>query len=444
MNDYLKSYKCKKISAICTCLCLFAMLFLHLPVKASETKSEVYNQGINTGITSFLKYYLSVTDEPILYIDVKDACKLGLKVEDIENGITLSNSTKKVDIYFNSSAKIDDYMFEEPLLKMGEQTWIMLDVIGKCFSNEYSVENADGFQRIYLDTGELTVKYEPGSIVINSCIFNFQNNIYSIQLQNQTYRDFENVKIFTAYYAKDGRLMDIDINNVYNIEGKDKITTFVPLNDCYYSADEIKIMLWDGKNVPLVEMLMPKSFQLQLKDMPPENPEDREQIFPDATVNNKYYDAIYVVHNNFQDIGLPFIYEDGTFKPENNIMRNEFAYKLNKIIGNDFKNVDVDCNIADVMQTDWCNDEIGYLISKEIMMLKDGYFYPLENITLYESLYAFLRVLGEEDFTTSMITELAMKYNLLDNIEVQDSVITKEVYAQLLCNFTKEYMKLGI
>ena len=58
-----------------------------------------------------------------------------------------------------------------------------------------------------------------------------------------------------------------------------------------------------------------------------------------------------------------------------------------------------------------------------------------------ESYDAYLKVLGESDLKNDQIFELSQKYNLLENINYSRDEITREVYAQLLYNFSKEYIK---
>lgn len=283
-------------------------------------------------------------------------------------------------------------------------------------------------------------------ININSVVLNFCYDIYSIQMTNDSNYSADNVRLYTSYYSRDGRLINVDVSEIYTIEGKDEITTFIPINECFADAATVKIMLWDGANKPLVEAVMPKEFKLQISDLPPENREDRELFFYDVSIDNKYYDAIYMIHKNFESIGFGAGYEDGSFKPELNVLKAEFACVLNKMIGNDFvsnkfRNIDVDCNIVDVEQTHWCRDEIGYLVSENIMSLDKGYFKPNENITLTEVLSSYLKVLGEKEFDESEIMTLSNGYSLLENIEISDEPITREIFAQLITNFVNAYLK---
>lgn len=445
--------KCMKInnknyySRMFISIFVFLVMAFSIEAKAENRKYELYNKDSFVDISSFMTYTkLDEINKELIYINIKDLCKVGLQVKDIEGGISISGSHKSTEIYFDTPLNLDPYTFDEPLVVNGENIWINLDIIGKCFSSEYSGELVGDIWRIYIDTGESVAKYEKNSLTVNSCVYNFNYNVCSLCIENRSYYSLKNVKIYTAYYDNDDALIDVDMNAVYKIEGKDSFTTSVPINQYYELASKVKIMIWDGNNLPLLDAIIPKDFKLEITDLPPENIEDREKIFPDVGLDNKYYNAIYVVHKNFDNLGISFMSEDGTFKSNKKVMKNEFAYSLNRIIGNDFlankfKNIDVDCSIADVEQTNWCKDEIGYLVSMNIMSLSNSCFYPYNSITLDEALSAYLKALGENDFRNSQTPELSKNHNLLDNIYYVNDEITKDIYAQLLYNFSKEYIK---
>ena len=431
---------------IFVCLFIFIVTAFSVDAENEIRKYELYNMGSYVDITSFLVHIESgEINKPIEYININELYKIGLQVTDVDGGISITGNKRSAYVYFEKPSKIGIYTFDEPFVMHGSDIWIKLDVIGKCFSFSYSGELYGDVWRIYIDTGASVSRYEYNSMVVNSCVYNFKYNVYSLSIENHSYCGFNNVKIYTAYYGENEKLLDIDISDVYKVGPKDSFTTFVPINQYYHMASKVKIMIWDG-NLPLLDVIIPKDFKLELTNLPPEDIKDREKVYPDVDIDNKYYDAIYVVSNNFDKIGLPFMYDDRTFKPNNYVMKNEFAYSLNRIIGNDFRinefeNIEIDCNIADIEQTNWCKDEIGYLVSMDIMPLSNGYFFPLNNIRLDEALYAYLKVLGESDLKNDQILELSQKYNLLENINYSRNVITREVYAQLLYNFSKEYVK---
>lgn len=421
----------------------FDSITVNVIKKPKATKYEVYNNNKFTGITSVLEMYLQEEHDPILYLDVRDLYKLGIETKEIENGVYISDGKKKAKMYFGESLLIDEYTFDEPLFRHEKNVWIKLDVIGNIFSTEYQSSLKDGIMEIYLDVGNIAG--EP-DINIDSVMLNFRYNIYSIQMTNHSFDGADNVRIYTSYYSREGKLINVDVSEIHTIEGKDEITTFVPLNECFSDAGTVKIMLWDGSNKPLAEAIMPKEFKLQISDLPPENIEDREIFFYDVSVDNKYYDAIYTIAHNFDSIGVSFMRDDGTFRRADNVYRNEFAYVLNRIMGNDFytnkfEHIGVDSSIVDVDRTNWCRDEIGYLVSQNIMSLDKGYFYPLEYITLTEALSSYLKVLGEIEFDEDEIITLSNEYSLLENIEISDEPITREIYAQLITNFVKVYLR---
>ena len=159
-----------------------------------------------------MEYYSESDAEPVLYINIKDIYKLGLQVKDIENGISVSDSVKSIDIFFNGEpVNLDGYTFDNAIIETVLNDYLMLDIIGKCFSDIYRGEMVNDVWKIYLEIHDSVTTDVSDSINVKSIVFNFNHNIYSINIENQSYSGFENVNIYTAYYKKDGRLLDLDI-----------------------------------------------------------------------------------------------------------------------------------------------------------------------------------------------------------------------------------------
>ena len=66
-------------------------------------------------------------------------------------------------------------------------------------------------------------------------------------------------------------------------------------------------------------------------------------------------------------------------------------------------------------------------------------FYPNKYITLDEVLSAFLKVLGEKGFTSEEVMNLSEKHNLLKNVDIEETEITRGNFTQLAYNFMEEY-----
>ena len=400
-------------------------------------KYEIWNNGEYSGISSLLEYNISNIDSD-LYINIKDISKLGLNVEDIEGGIIISNDVKKAKVMFDAEfLNLDSYSFETPVISTSKEHFLMLDIIGKCFSDGYRGSRVDDVWRIYLTVSSGS-GYKPPSISVQSMIFNFDYSVYIIQLKNTSYSDADNVNIYTAYYSKDGTLLDLKNSKVYNLKAKDELMTFMPVSDYFNSAVTCKIMLWNDRMQPIGDVITIKDFVYDKNITIPEN---KEIIFNDIPVNHKYYEAIYIMHNQNLKAGMFNGYEDGTYRPDDYMLKSTFAYSIIKMIGIQIEKINVDYNLKDVSSSHWCRNAIGFLVSNNIMDIENGYFYPNNEITLNEVLTVLLRILGEKNITTDKITTLANKHNLLTNVNAEDIEVTRGNYTQIAYNFMNEYCK---
>jgi len=107
-------------------------------------KYEIWNNGEYSGISSLLEYNISNIDSD-LYINIKDISKLGLNVEDIEGGIIILNDVKKAKVMFDAEVlSLDSYSFETPVISTSKEHFLMLDIIGKCFSDGYRGRKTKG------------------------------------------------------------------------------------------------------------------------------------------------------------------------------------------------------------------------------------------------------------------------------------------------------------
>lgn len=404
---------------------------------SSPQKYELWNNGECTEV-SLLKYYVSNLN-PILYINIKDISRLGLNVEDTEGGIIISNDVKKAKVIFDAEVlNLDSYSFENPVINTSKEHFLMLDIIGKCFSDEYRGSRVDDVWRIYLSVGLDSGYNKPPSISVQSTVFNFDYNVYTIQLKNISYSGADVVNIYTAYYSQDGTLLDLKTSKIYNLKAKDELITFMPISDFFNQSAKCKIMLWNEKMQPIGEGVTIKDFVYDKNITVSEN---KEIIFTDISANHKYYEAIYIMHNQDLNAGMFNGYEDGTYRPDEYMLKSEFAHSLVAMLGIQVRNINVDCNLKDVQSSHWCKSAIGYLVSNNIMDAKNEYFYPNNEITLNEVLTVFLRILGEKNITTDTIIMLANQHNLLTNVNTEELEITRGNYTQIAYNFMNEYCK---
>ncbi len=396
-------------------------------------KYEIWNNGEYSGISSLLTYY----NPDNLYINVKDISKLGLLVEDIKGGIIVSNDIKKVKVMYDAEVlELDSYKFETPVISLSDEHFLMLDIIGKCFSDTYRGTRVDDVWRIYLEVNSVSATKLP-SIEVQSTVFNFDYGFYTIQLKNNSNYEADSVNIYTAYYSKNGTLLDTTISNIYTMKAKDELVTFIPISHFIKTAAKCKIMIWNdemqsiGKVVSIKNLVYDKTITV---------PDNKEIIFADVPTDYKYYDAIYVMSQQF-DIGSFNGYEGGTYRPYAYMLKSEFAYSLTKMLGMQVQGINVDCNLKDVPASHWCKNAIGFLVSNKIMEADNKYFYPNDEITLDEVLTALVKVLGESEVSGDTVMTLADQYNLLTNVATEELKITRGNFTQIAYNFMNEYCK---
>ena len=418
-------------------LSLFGTIICETASAVSENsvypqKFEIWNNGSYSGIFSLLVY-----DTDDFYINIKDISKLGLNVETVEGGIILSNNVKRVKVMFDAEVlNLDSYSFKNPVISELQENFLMLDVIGKCFSDDYRGSRVGDVWRVYLCVDSYSGKKLP-SISVTSTAFSFEHGIYTIQLKNISYNSADSIRIYTAYYSNDGTLLDLTSNIVYNLKRNDELTTFMPIGDYFNTAAKCKIMLWDDNLQPIGDITAIKNF---LYDASVTIPDNKEMIFDDIPTNHKYYDAIYIM-NKQMGMGLFNGYEDGTYKPDAHMLKSEFAYSLVKMLGIQIENMSVDCSLKDVSATHWCKNAIGFLVANDIMEVEDRLFYPNSEITLNEVLTAFLKIMNESEIEVDSIMTLANKHKLLTNVDTDEIEITRGNFTQIAFNFISKIKK---
>lgn len=93
-------------------------------------------------------------------------------------------------------------------------------------------------------------------------------------------------------------------------------------------------------------------------------------------------------------------YEDGTFRPDGEVMRSEFATIITRMLGIDESAVKAhDGSCDDVDATHWAVHYIGYCVDNGIMELEDNCYRPDEPITNKEAIWGLMRALGYTKLT---------------------------------------------
>lgn len=423
---------------------VFLTFSLCVNAESDIEKYEIYNKGELVDITPMVKFSnKNGIIKPILYINIKDIYKLGLIVQNVENGVCISDNRPEVTVcekayvYFDGSPIIfGRYVFEDALEIIGDKKFLYLDVLGKGFSGKYYSEAAGAAWKTYLDIDTVNTEDMVGSITLDSTVLDFEHDVCSLMIENKSYYGFDDVKIYMAYYDRNGKLLNADIKRIYTVEPQETVTVLVDVNDCFDKAKSIKLMLWDGNGRPLIDTISLRTSKKIAYEIPPLG--EREELFTDIKEDSKYFEAVYIMNKNFGDVGIFNGYEDGTYRPEAYVTRAEAAYTLTMLSSTDLKNAEINYSFADMTSSHWCKKYAAYMAAKGFMPDVNGYFYPNENITWEELISAFLKMPGEQDFKNDELEELAKKYNLSDNIE-RKSPITRGDFTNAAYNFIKEY-----
>lgn len=138
-------------------------------------------------------------------------------------------------------------------------------------------------------------------------------------------------------------------------------------------------------------------------------------------------------------MGLLSGYPDGTLKLENNITRAEFCTLIIKMVGKN--QTPLQNKFSDVKESHWAYGvinraaELGYLSGYE-----DGSFRPSNNITYAESCSILINLLGYKNEVTGAwpynVTEKAKELNLNKNLEELESshIMTRGEVSIMLVN----------
>ncbi len=167
--------------------------------------------------------------------------------------------------------------------------------------------------------------------------------------------------------------------------------------------------------------------------------------YSDVDSKTAHVDAI----DTLSALGIIGGYEDGSFKPLDPVQRDEMA-KMIYIMATTFADAGEGvATFPDVPAKQWANGFISWCHGKSIVGgYEDGTFRPDDNITFNEALKMACAMLGYNDFNpdmwpTDMVAVAVGQLGLDDGIEIDpflagDTVITRAEAAQILYNaFTK-------
>ena len=123
------------------------------------------------------------------------------------------------------------------------------------------------------------------------------------------------------------------------------------------------------------------------------NPYWVANTFPDVDMDAWYFNAILAV----QQYGVIEGYPDGTFRPEGDITRAEFAAIMYRLM--DGEKADKASSFTDVSDKHWAKEAIDYLAAKGIVNgYPDGTFRPDAKITRAEIAQIFYNAFGWSEF----------------------------------------------
>ena len=165
----------------------------------------------------------------------------------------------------------------------------------------------------------------------------------------------------------------------------------------------------------------------------------------DEKINEDYAEAVAVLNG----MGVFKGYEDGSFKPENNITRAEVATIIYRIYTGDVAKNDKSGlyatynKFSDMAGAGWAAGYIGYCSNAELVKgYPNGTFQPSGNITGYEVLAMILRAVGYDkngEFTGAdwalNVAKYAEQLHILDNVAKTTNLgapATRELVSEIL------------
>ncbi len=119
-------------------------------------------------------------------------------------------------------------------------------------------------------------------------------------------------------------------------------------------------------------------------------------VFPDVAGTESYADAVIMLNK----LSIINGYEDGTFGPMNNVTRSEFAALLLRMLGMDQTAAPAENPFSDVNTFFWAAGTINAAKTMGIITgYEDGTFRPMNNVSYEEALTMIIRAIGYENFS---------------------------------------------
>lgn len=161
-------------------------------------------------------------------------------------------------------------------------------------------------------------------------------------------------------------------------------------------------------------------------------------VFPDVTAENDYEQAIDLLAS----LNILGGYEDGTFKPDNNITRAEFS-KIVYVIFNGLSDASgnmfaSETNFDDVAANSWYAGHVNWAYLNEIVGgYGDGTFLPNNNVAVKEAIKMIVTCVTDKQLSYPMgYIQEARAIGLLDGVKIADTdaPATRGQIAQMASN----------
>lgn len=167
-------------------------------------------------------------------------------------------------------------------------------------------------------------------------------------------------------------------------------------------------------------------------------------VFTDVSTGSKYYEAV----NRLSELGIINGYEDGSFRPDNNVTRAEFSKiivgMMNK--ATEAKSTPPSSAFDDVNQVQWCIPYVNYLTANGVIKgYADATFRPSNIITYAEAATIICRVLGYDEATVGYswpanYMNEAAALELSDTAHSASDPVTRAVVAEITDNALFTYV----
>lgn len=167
-------------------------------------------------------------------------------------------------------------------------------------------------------------------------------------------------------------------------------------------------------------------------------------VFTDVSTGSKYYEAV----NRLSELGIINGYEDGSFRPDNNVTRAEFSKiivgMMNKYT--EAKSTPPSSAFDDVNQVQWCIPYVNYLTANGVIKgYADATFRPSNIITYAEAATIICRVLGYDEATVGYswpanYMNEAAALELSDTAHSASDPVTRAVVAEITDNALFTYV----